>query len=266
MRFFKLYGLFIKLQLKSQMEYAVSFITGMFANFYCYLITFATFWVIIDNFGDIDGWNFSEMSILYALRLLTYAIAGVLFWRTTFQLEKQITQGNLDMYLTRPMGILQQLVCKEFGYTFIGQIIVTVVFIILAIADLSARISILTYIYWVFAIIGGVLINGAAMIFFGTISFWTLRSNRISGTLYYDLMRFVEYPLSIYSPAIRVILTYIFPWAIINYYPSLIILNKVETLEQLIIGILSPAIGLLLFWGATIFFNYGLKQYSGTGS
>lgn len=266
MRFINLYSLFVKLQLKSQMEYAVSFITGMLANFYCYFITFVIFWVIINKFGNIAGWSFSEMSILYSMRLLTYAIAGVLFWRTAFQMERQITLGNLDIYLTRPMGVLKQLICKEFGYTFIGQIVVTVIFILLAVANLNDIMNIFTFIYWFFAIIGGVLIHGAAMVFFGTISFWTLRSNQIAGTLYYDLMQFVEYPLSIYPPTIRMILTYIFPWAIINYYPSLIILDKVETIEQLVIGLLSPIIGLILFWSSTLFFNYGLKQYSGTGS
>ncbi|MDD4296883.1 MAG: DUF2461 family protein [Ruminiclostridium sp.] len=83
---------------------------------------------------------------------------------------------------------------------------------------------------------------------------------------YGDMRTFVHYPLSIFPSFIRVILTYILPWAIINYYPSMIILHKVQTTEEFVLGILSPVIGILFFLLSLFIFNCGLRRYSGSGS
>jgi ABC-2 type transport system permease protein len=251
---------------KARMEYRFSFFSGMFANFYCYFITYTTFWVITQRFGTIEGWNFEDMTILYGLNLFTYSIAGVLFWYTVFHLDREITSGNLDSYLIRPMGLIKQMVCRRFGDTFLGQILVTLFFMIRAVAKISFEMTVFGYIYLVFAVLGGVLIQAGAMIILGSLSFWMLRSGDLADIVYYDMRTFVHYPLSIFPSFIRIILTYVLPWAVINYYPSLIILGKGGTTEEFVIGMLSPVIGVLFFLLSLFVFNRGLRCYSGSGS
>jgi ABC-2 type transport system permease protein len=266
MEFLRIYGSYVKMFFKARMEYRFSFFSGIFANFYCYFITYATFWVITQQFGTIDGWKFEEMTMLYGLNLFTYSIAGTLFWYTVFHLDREITSGNLDSYLIRPMGLIKQMICRRFGDTFIGQIVVTLLFMVAAISKISYQMTVFSYIYLVFAILGGVLIQSGAMIILGSLGFWMLRSNDLAGILYYDIRTFVHYPLSIFPAFMRVILTYILPWAIINYYPNLIILHKVQTTEELILGLLSPVIGVLFFLLSLFVFHRGLRRYSGSGS
>ncbi|MDD2261330.1 MAG: ABC-2 family transporter protein [Candidatus Cloacimonetes bacterium] len=266
MEFLKIYGSYVRMFFKARMEYRFSFFSGMFANFYCYFITYTTFWVITQQFGTIEGWTFEDMTILYGLVLFTYALAGVLFWYNVLHLEQEITSGRLDGYLIRPMGLIKQLVCSRFGDTFLGQILVTLIFMIMAITRISYQMTVFSYIYLILAVLGGVLIQAGAMILFGSLSFWMLRSNALADILYFDLRTFVHYPLSIFPPFIRIILTYVLPWAVINYYPSLIILHKVQTTEEFILGILSPVIGILFFLLSLFVFNRGLRHYSGSGS
>jgi ABC-2 type transport system permease protein len=266
MEFLRIYGSYVKMFFKARMEYRFSFFSGIFANFYCYFITYATFWVITQQFGTIDGWKFEEMTMLYGLNLFTYSIAGTLFWYTVFHLDREITSGNLDSYLIRPMGLIKQMICRRFGDTFIGQIVVTLLFMVAAISKISYQMTVFSYVYLVFAILGGVLIQSGAMIILGSLGFWMLRSNDLAGILYYDIRTFVHYPLSIFPAFMRVILTYILPWAIINYYPNLIILHKVQTTEELILGLLSPVIGVLFFLLSLFVFHRGLRRYSGSGS
>jgi ABC-2 type transport system permease protein len=248
------------------MEYRFSFFSGLFSNFYCYFITYTTFWVITQQFGTIEGWKFEDMTMLYGLNLFTYSLAGVLFWYTVYHLENEITSGNLDSYLIRPMGLIKQMVCKRFGDTFLGQILVTLIFMTMAITKIRYQMTPFSYIYLVLAIVGGVLIQSGAMIILGSLSFWMLRSNDLGAIVYYDMRLFVHYPLSIFPSFVRIILTYVLPWAIINYYPSLIILQKVQTTEEFILGILSPVIGILFFLLSLFIFNCGLRRYSGSGS
>jgi ABC-2 type transport system permease protein len=222
--------------------------------------------VITGYFESIDGWKFEEMTLLYGLNLLSYSVAGVLFWYTVYQLDDEITSGNLDSYLIRPIGLIKQMACRRFGDTFLGQILVTVIFMASAVSKISYQMTFLSYVYLVAAIAGGVLIQSGAMILLGSLNFWTLRSQDLADMLYYDLRSFIHYPISIFPQYIRIILTYVLPWAVINYYPSLIILRKVQTGGELAIGLLSPLIGACFFMLSIFVFNMGLRRYSGSGS
>lgn len=264
--FFSTYWLYIKTFFRARAEYRVGFILGMFANFYSYFITFCTYWVVVSDLGGIGSWDFDDLSVLYGLSLLTYAVSGTLVWYTVYHMGRVITTGGLDMYLTRPCGILQQMIFQRFGDTFLGQIVVTVIFLTMAFVSKAEILTWYKVIYLVFAVIGGILIQSAAMIFFGALSFWTLRSDQLGEIIYYDIRSMTQYPLGIFPKWIQFILTFVFPWAFINYYPSLILLNKVETVMELILGLLSPVVGVAMLAFSLWIFKMGLRKYAGAGS
>ncbi len=263
----KLYGTYICMFFKSRKEYKASFIAGIFANFYCYLITYITFWILTKKFTSIGGWDFSEVTILYGINLFTYAISGTLFWNTLYFLERMVTTGELDRYLVRPVGIIPQLMCQGFGYTFLGQILVTLIFLIIAFHHLIAGLTVLKVVYLILAIAGGIMLQSGAMILVGSLSFWLLRSTEIGQIVYYDIRNFVNYPLSIYPKLVKIILTFVFPWAFINYYPGVVFLGKAAggTFE-FISGLLAPIVGFLFLAVAVTLFKTGMKRYSSAGN
>ena len=266
-KFLRIYWAYATAFIKARLEYRSTCITGMFANFYCYFITYLLLAVLAWKFGDIAGWDFSELSILYGLNLVSYAVAGMMFWNSTLDLEDTIVRGRLDRHLTRPMGVLQQLVLQTFGYTFLGQIAVAGLFLVRAYIRLSLC-SLETILYSVYALVGSIFFQSAAMIFFGSIAFWTVRAGSLSGVLYYDIRELTNYPISIYPKVISAILTFVLPWALINYYPSLIILGRATPADgaKYWIGVMAPMIGCLAFVGAYMFFYRGLKRYESTGT
>lgn len=264
--FLSTYWLYIKTFFKSRAEYRIGFFFGLFANFYCYFITYSTYWVLVNGLGTIGGWDFSDLSILYGLSLLSYSVSGTLIWYTVYHLGGTITSGGLDIYLTRPIGVLKQMIFQRFGDTFIGQIVVTIVFLTAAFAAKIETMTPFLFLYLVLSVIGGILIQSGGMIIIGALSFWTNRSGEIGDILYYDVRSITQYPLSIFPKWIQYILTYIFPWAFINYYPSLILLNKAHNTSDIVLGLLSPVFGILFLLLALFIFNRGLRRYSGAGN
>ena len=261
-----IYVTYVKIFFKSRSEYRVAFIAGIFAKLFCYLVTFLSFWIITNRFGDIAGWNFADMSILYGLNLFTYSLAGTLVWYNVFALDREITTGRFDLYLTRPMNLLGQMICSRFGDTFIGQIIVTLFFLIQAIAYHRSRLSLSICIFILLTIIGGVMIQTGAMILIGALSFWTMRTGEIGDVFYYNLRELTHYPLLIYPKWIQYLLTFLFPWAFINYYPSLIILGKAESGFEQMLGYLSPLVGAFVLSLGIFVFYLGLRRYASAGN
>lgn len=170
------------------------------------------------------------------------------------------------MLLVRPMGVLRQLVCNRFGDTFLAQILVTVIFLGIAASRQEIALDPGKVIYFIMILIGGVCIQAAGMIAVGTLSFWTIKSQEIGEIFYYKIRSFTRYPLSLFPVIIQKLLTFILPWAFINYYPCLLLLDKDNTKFEMVCGCISPIIGILLLIASVKFFYFGLRHYTGTGS
>lgn len=266
MEFIKIYTFYIKKFFQARAEYRLNFWVGILANFITYFLAYISYWIITGQLSDIAGWDFSELCVLYGMSLLTYATAGTLLWYSVYNLSGMIISGTLDVFLTRPMGILRQLICNRFGDTFLAQIFVTVLFIVIAMAGRLDGMHIWKVFYFILAVIGGTCIQAGGMIAIGAISFWTMKSEEVGEIFYYKLRNITKYPLGIFPLAVQKALTFILPWAFINYYPSALLSGKAETRFEVICGCLSPAIGIVLLIISVRFFYIGLRHYNGAGS
>jgi ABC-2 type transport system permease protein len=267
MRFLCLYVTYALIFLKTRKENLFTFYANVLANFYTYFVTYMLLWAITESFGSIDGWGFEDITVLFGLNVLAYSISGALFSYAVYQIDNEIISGNLDSYLVRPMGIIQQMACRSFVLdAFLGPITVTVVFMAGALHRINYHMTAYSYVYLAAAIVSGVLIQSGAMIILGSLSFWSVHRQKIASIIFGEMRAFTNFPLSIYPEFIRRGLTYVLPWAIVNYYPSLIVLRKVETNEEFIVGLLSPLIGVCFFFFSLYVFNAGLKRYACGGS
>lgn len=264
--FLSTYSVYIKTFFKARTQYKTSFILGMLANFYCYFITYVTYWVLTDGAGEIAGWDFPDLSILYGLSLLTYSISGTLIWYTAYHLEDLIINGQLDVMLIRPQGLLRQMIFQRFGDTFLGQILVTAIFLCSAFALRTEYLTGRKILYLLLVIIGGVFLQTGSMILFGAFSFWTMKSRELIGVVFYDLRAITNYPLLIYPKAVRLILTFVLPWAFINYYPAMLITGKDTSMLERILGLAAPLVGAAWLVLAILVFYMGVRRYTGAGS
>jgi ABC-2 type transport system permease protein len=261
-----LYGTYVRMFLRSRKEYRASFFAGILANFFCYFISYATYWLVTESFTSIGGWSYPELTVLYTLNQMTYAISGTMFGYSIYNLEQYVTRGGLDRYLVRPVGLIPQLMCEGFGYTFLGQIAVCLVFLLTQLPRLSVVFTIWKALYLVVAIAGGVLLQAAGMITVGALSLWILRSTDVGWIGYHGVRTFVAYPLSIYPKFVKVVLTFVLPWAFINYYPSVLLLDRFESPVELAFGLAAPVVGAAAFLGSLLLFRRGLSHYTGSGS
>jgi ABC-2 type transport system permease protein len=261
----QLYWDYVKFYFRSQSEYRANFLVGNAANFYTYFLVYANFWILTQKFGSLGGWTFDEVSLLYSLNLLTYALAGILFWYSIYHLEEAIIRGDLDRYLVRPRGVITQLVCQQFGFSFMGQVLAVLTFLIPCLARLPASQTPGKWLYLGCAVLGGCLLQAGAVILVGALSFWITRTLDIGDVFYYSLRGFVNYPLNMFPAFIQIGLTFVFPWAFINYYPALILLNKARTAPEIVLGWLAPLVGLLFFLFSLKIFHSGLKRYTSAG-
>ena len=84
---------------------------------------------------------------------------------------------------------------------------------------------------------------------------------------YYESIPFIRYPITIFPLFMQVILTYILPYAFINFFPAQYFLGKTDfSIFSPMFQYLTPLVGVVAFSISIWFWNWGLKKYQSTGS
>lgn len=267
MNYAKMYGRYIVLTLKSRMEYRFSFLMDILIHIFIYVINYMSLWIIFEKFKSISGWGFYEVMFLYNLNLLSYGFCCMFFYSPMQGLERMVQRGDFDSILVRPIKPFWHLIFRGFNHVFLGHIILAAIIFYVSISHLQVSWNLFKALMFLLVIIGGVLIQTAILVLSGSLSFWFVRSRAAVNTTIYGLRAFLDYPITIYPGWIQVILTFIVPYAFVNFYPSELFLQKSGAMlfhPTLQYG--TPVVGILLFALSMKVWDIGVQRYQSTGS
>ncbi|WP_088105523.1 ABC transporter permease [Halalkalibacter urbisdiaboli] len=267
MNHIKLYCRFIAIFVKGKMEYRFSFFMDLFTNIFTYSLMFLSIWILLNKFNHIQGWGFYEVMFLYNLNLFTYALSGMIIKHPMLDLEGMVQNGTFDSILIKPLNPLFHIIARQFEYTFMGHILLAMIVFGISIPKLNIDWSIYHALWFFILIFGGVLIHSAIMILSGSFSFWFVKSTMVVEMAIYDIRSFLNYPISIYHKGIQILLTFILPFAFINFYPAQFFLEKEgSTLFHPILQYGTPVVGVLTILLSYFVWSKGINKYQSTGS
>lgn len=263
--FIGLYLAFLKVAFKTQLEYRGQYFIRILSKVIAWSTGFVTILILLNQFKQIGGWNTYEVLFLYALDVLSYSIAGTFFMGPFGKLPRLIQRGELDQILVRPVNPFLYLLCVKISAGYTSNYVISAAILSVCIYKLKLAMSAGRLLWFLVVILGASLIQAAAFMITAIPAFWLTKCDGMADIFYSDLVRFLRYPLSIYGAGIRFLLTFILPYAFINYYPAQFFLNKEEMISP-VFRYLTPVVGGILFFLAYRFWLLGLKAYKSTGS
>lgn len=124
-----------------------------------------------------------------------------------------------------------------------------------------------TVLYYMLAVAGGVLIQGAIFLFLATLNIYLLETGSLKEVFYWNARKFAGYPVSIFHKAVQVFMIYVVPFAFVNYFPSQYLLRKPD-MQQFpeIFLYLTPFVGVGMYLLAYLFWRYSLRHYKSSGN
>lgn len=265
LHYFKLYLQFIRIRISSIVSYRGSFIAGAIAQALSYGAGFFTTWLLVNAFHELNGWTAYEVLLLYGLNLFSYALAAFFFFNTAQSLEQLVMSGGLDAVLTKPVNPFLYLICNGFNTGYVSHISLSTLTIVISFTGLGIRLTPLMLLMLVLSILGAAQIHASAIIMTSVPSIWMLRWN-LSGILYWNMRQFINYPISLYPRVVQFILTFILPYAFINFYPAQLFLGKEDYIFHPALQYATLPVGCFLFFIAYRFWQYGINRYQGTGT
>ncbi len=261
-RGFRLQRMFAALHLKKLMEYKIDFVTGAIGFLVEQVINIAFLSIVFGRVENLRGWGYYEVLFIYGFSLFPNGLDHLFFdniWNVSYWL---IRKGEFDKYLTRPINTLLIVTVEEFQVDAFGKLIVGTALIVTSLRHIH-----LPFVWYdiplaLIAILFGTLIYVAIKTIFGSIAFWTKRSGHILEAVY-NLNQFSQYPVSIYSRAVRGAVTYIIPFALTSYYPASYLLRH----TQPVFSILAPVVAAVILLVIALFlWHKGLGAYESAGS
>ncbi len=259
----KLIGMYFKMSLKKSLQYRLNFIIACISIAPIHLIQMIFSWFIakkFDGFGTWSGWN---LIFLYGVMLTSYSIAQV-FFRTLRYIENQVISGTLDKYFVKPQPVLYGIIFNNLSIIEIFcQLLPSVIVLIIACFYNQINWTVLKILVLAGAIMGGAFIQMAIFLLIGCVSFWTVRSSKLED-IFFAFKDFLNYPLYVYGKKVVAFLTYIFPLAFINYYPSLYILEREDVGN--ILNFMTIPVAVILSGTAMYVWRISLEHYNSAGS
>lgn len=257
----------LKMSMKVRMQYRVDSIVATLAVFLRESTGITVIYLTLMKFDTLNNWNMNEMLFLYSILFLTYSIVVVLF-ADLRDFSCMIREGRFDRRMLTPRGLLIQLISNNADLiAAAGHGSLGVILFIVSANQVGIEWNFATVIYYIFSIIGGVLIQGGMMIFFSAISFYFVETNSIRSIFYWEMRKFAAYPISIFNKLFQFIMIYITPFAFVNYFPSQYLLRKEDMLQYPeVFMYIAPLVGVAVYLLAYLFWRISVKHYKSTGN
>jgi ABC-2 type transport system permease protein len=255
-----------RINLLTMVEYRANFIMWFFFTIMYHGVALAALYFTMKQFPSMNGWDFRQMFFLYALWMTGHELHNSLFF-TIVSVPEYIREGRFDRFLVRPLDTLFQVLT-------VPQQVVPDGLVLSVITLVAGTIAAHVRVDWVFVLFLPAIVVGGALIDFGislavaTVSFWFVRVDTLRWVVMSLEQDFTRYPISIYTRGVRIVLSFVLPFAFMNYFPASYFLQKTDLGMQLnpSVGLLTPAIGAAWTGLAYVFWRVGLRYYQGTGS
>ncbi len=259
--------IYIKLNVKAILEYKFdrTFIT--IAIFCREMISVVVMFLILVRFVHIKDWEYSELFFLYSFLFLSYS-AFVLLFSGMRDFTGVIYSGEFDRYLTRPLGLMYQIVASRLDLSAaLGHGIVGVLLFVNTAFSVGIHWNAQNIAYYIIAILSGAIIQASIFMFANCFSFWTVKTDNLRNMIFFNARRFSGYPISFYPGIIQKLLIVVIPFSFVNYFPTQYFLNKSDmSLFWSGFLYLPPLIAVIMLVLVYAFWKYGVRYYSSTGT
>jgi ABC-2 type transport system permease protein len=206
------------------------------------------------------------LGFMVALKQMAGGIHHAFFF-SFYQHREMVRNGEFDRMLVRPVHPLLQVMASSLDLSAIGEFLPGLVLLAISCPEVAIEWNLANIAFLVVVVLCGAVIEWAVYLFFAAFDFWVEEEESMG----YIPDTFLEssvmyYPAHIYSRALAFVITFIFPYAFIAYYPTLYFFQVEVEMFPGVFVYGTPVVALLSTAIAVAFWSFGLRHYQSTGT
>jgi ABC-2 type transport system permease protein len=243
---------------KVRLAYRADFVVGALGEALVASIGVVFLWAVFRNVPNIRGWSFHEVFFLWGMAETATGIFFVLFQGLWVLNQRYLLQGELDRVLLRPLDPYVQVLLDNLNPEDTSVVLVGLAMVAIGMPALSP----LELVHVLVSIASGVLVLGGVLTLVSAVGFRVHHRGTAIGLVYQGAV-FGRYPLDLFHRWLRMLLTWVVPFAFVAFVPATRFLGRPEyaTLAaiQPLVGIAVMALGYGVWMRA-------LRSYRSPGS
>jgi ABC-2 type transport system permease protein len=264
-----IYRKLIGAQVRAQMQYRASFVLEMIAQFAGTFLDFVVVIILFSRLTALGGWTLPEVGLLYGISSVAFGLADMVIAGFDYAYfgPNMVRFGEFDRVLIRPASAFVQVLTAQFTLKRLGRIGQGGIVLIWALIALGGWTP-FKLAYLAIIIMSAAFFFGGLFVFGSGLSFWIVESMETMNVATYGGQFMTQYPMTIYGDFIRSFFTFVIPMALVNYYPTLWLLDKPDPLGGPIalLAFMAPFICLLMFAIGVQLWRTGVRHYASTGT
>jgi ABC-2 type transport system permease protein len=265
---FHLYLRLVSVSLRSQMQYRSSFLLDAISVAGGTLLEFVTLAAVFGRFGSVGGWGLWEVAFLYGLTETAFATMDMVFsGYDPDDFSNTVQRGLLDQMLLRPLSLPVQIFGKDFILRRVGRVTQGVFVFGLSLWFNPLHWTADKLLYLPVVLVSAIAFYGGLFVTGATLCFWTVQRLEAINIFTYGGTTMLSYPMHIYGEWMRRFFTYIVPGALLIYHPALYFLDKPDPLGlPSCMSFLAPVAGFGVLAASFVFWSFGVRKYTSTGT
>lgn len=253
-------------QVRSQMQYRLSFALDLAFSTVLTSLDIATVWVLFAVNDSLGGFGGPEVLLMVGIGALAFPIADFVVGNVE-RLRIYVRSGLFDAVLLRPLSALGQLVAMDFAPRRTGRVLQGLAIYVVALTVAPVRWSVPVAALVVLAPLAGAVFFGSIFVASATVAFWWIDSGEIGNAFTYGGKDMAMYPMTVYGTLFRRIFAYGLGFAFVSYLPALAMLGRSDPLGTPDwLRWCSPLLSLIVAVVAGLFWRTGIRHYRSTGS
>ena len=256
----RLYGRYFLIHIKSVMQYKTSFFLTCLGQFFTSFNVFLGIYFMFRRFHTVKGYTYQEVLLCYSIVLMAFTLAEA-FARGFDTFSSIIGNGTFDRIMVRPRGLILQVLGQKIEFTRSARLLQAVIMLIYGLQAGGVLWTPARVLTVVLMIAGGTALFSGLFLIYASICFFTLEGLEFMNVFTDGAREHGKYPFDIYGKRFLLIVTFLIPYACIQYYPLLFLLGRGKSWYAIL-----PLAGFLFLLPCYVLWRIGVRHYQSTGS
>ena len=256
----RLYFKFFAIHVKTEMAYRASFFLSCVGRLLTTVNVLLGLIFLMDRFETVGGYTLPEILLGYGVILTGFSMAEC-FTRGFDAFAKVLREAAFDRILVRPRSIIFQVICQDIRLASVTSILQGVAMLVYAAVQsdivwtAGKALVLFSMVFCAFWLFSGLFLVYAALCFV------TLEGLEVMNIFTDGVREYSKYPFHIYGKGVLMLLTFVVPMALVQYWPMLYLMGRGPAWYGCL-----PLVSLIFLIPCYALWRAGVRRYCSTGS
>jgi ABC-2 type transport system permease protein len=261
-----IYRRLVGARIRADWQFRTSFVLFILSQAAVAVMDFAAIAVIFSAVDDMAGWSGPEVAFLYAMSGVSFGVGDLLISPVEMA-SRHIKAGTFDQFMTRPVGVLWQLLASEFAIRRLGRLLQPVVVMVISLTLVDVDWSPATAALLAVTVVASSAIFGALWVVTSSLAFWTVETQELANSFTYGGDFLTDYPVDVLAGWLRRLVLFVIPLASICYLPAVRLFDKPMPYDlPRMAAWAGPVVALAACLLARFVWGQAIRHYRSTGS